>query len=63
MAGDTLHEILIGQLTLAPAVASQQIQVRGQVWKVRALGDLFEQCQSIYSHVLRSQGISTPGAL
>jgi len=63
MAGDTLHEILIGQLTLAPAVARQQIQVRGQVWKARALGDLFEQCQSIYPHVLRAQGISTPGAL
>lgn len=62
MAADTLHEILTGQLTLGTAVARQQLQVRGQVWKARALGDLFEQCQSIYPHVLRAQGISTPGA-
>ncbi len=62
MPADTLHGILTGQVTLGAAVARQQIQVRGQVWKARALGDLFEQCQSIYPHVLQAHGISPPGA-
>lgn len=57
MEADILHEILTGRLTLSAALARQQLRVKGQVWKAKALADLFEQCQSIYPHVLQAQGL------
>jgi hypothetical protein len=62
MEADILHEILTGHLHLGSALAGRKLEVRGQVWKAKALADLFEQSQSLYPHVLRAQGITWPGA-
>jgi hypothetical protein len=62
MDAGTLHEILSGRVTLAAALARQKLQVKGQVWKAKALAELFERSQSIYPQVLEAQGILASGA-
>lgn len=56
--GDTLHEILAGRLSLSAAVAGGRLEVKGQVWKARALSDLFAHGQAIYPQVLHARGIN-----
>lgn len=57
LAGDTLHQILLGELTLKRAVGSGQLQVQGSVLKAKALADLFHQGQAIYPQILREEGL------
>ncbi len=59
--GDTLHDILGGQVSLLAAVTSGRIEVKGQVWKAKALADLFAHGQSLYPQVLRAHGINHKG--
>lgn len=54
---DTLHQILLGELTLSKALSAKQLKVRGPAWKTRALAGLFNQAQSIYPKVLEEQGL------
>lgn len=54
---DTLHWILAGRQSLGQAVTSGQLEVKGQVWKARALNELFVQGRTIYPQVLRANGI------
>ena len=53
MSADTLHSIMLGELGLKSALAQGKLQVRGPVWKVTALVDLFHQLQTMYPQVLR----------
>lgn len=58
MQADTLHCIMLGELSLRSALSDGQLQVRGQVWKAMALADLFRRGQSLYPQVLREHGLS-----
>lgn len=57
MEADTLHRILLGELGLADAVGMGLLAVKGQVWKAKALGDVFIQGRAVYAQVLRENGI------
>jgi hypothetical protein len=57
LAADTLHHILLGELSLKKALAGGLMKVRGPVWKTFALADLFYQGQALYPQVLRDQGL------
>ena len=57
LSGDTLHQILLGQLAIAKALGSKQLKAKGPVWKAAVLADLFRQGQTIYPDILRQQGL------
>lgn len=54
---DTLHLILLGDLTVQKAISMNSLKVRGSIWKLTALADLFRECQSVYPEVLKQQGL------
>jgi hypothetical protein len=56
MATDTLHQILLGELTIKRALASGQLKVKGPVWKTTALAELFERGQALWPAALREHG-------
>jgi putative sterol carrier protein len=58
MAADTLHRILLGQLTGISALGAGLLKVRGPVWRVLALSDLIHHMQDVYPEVLREQGLA-----
>ncbi|MDX1662996.1 MAG: SCP2 sterol-binding domain-containing protein [Candidatus Promineifilaceae bacterium] len=55
---DTLHRVLLGQISLRQAHSSGRVQVRGPIWRVSALGDFFSQAPALYPDVLREQGLA-----
>lgn len=55
---DTLHDILLGQLSLTKALGNGRLEVRGPLWKAKALADLFRQGQSLYAQVMRECGVT-----
>ena len=57
LATDTLHLILLGDLPLSKALSTNAINVRGSIWKLTSLAELFEECQSIYPAILREEGL------
>jgi hypothetical protein len=57
LSTDTLHQILLGQLSLTKALGSKQLVPTGPVWKTMALADLFQHAKIIYPQVLRQQGL------
>jgi hypothetical protein len=56
LAADTLHAIMLGELGLRKALAGGLLEVRGPIWKAKALADLFYQAQDLYRQVLQEQG-------
>ncbi|MGQ9490723.1 MAG: SCP2 sterol-binding domain-containing protein [Anaerolineae bacterium] len=56
LAADTLHRILLGELTLTKALSSGQMKVKGPIFKTLTLGDLFATGQRCYPRVLNEQG-------
>jgi len=56
LTANTLHAILLGELGLAKAVTNGLVEVRGPVWRVKALADLFHQAQELYLQVHQEQG-------
>jgi len=57
MAAETLHRIMLGELSLKTALANGKLKVRGPVWKAMALADLFRHSQALYPEALREQDI------
>lgn len=57
LAADTLHRILLGELTLTKALSSGQMKVRGPIFRALTLGDLFATGQRCYPGVLRQQNL------
>lgn len=53
LAADTLHRILLGELSLAKALGSKLLVAKGPVWKTAALGDLFAGARRVYPEVKR----------
>jgi hypothetical protein len=58
LSGDTLHQILLGQLAIAKALGTKQLKAKGPVWKAAVLADLFRQGQTIYPQILHEQGLT-----
>jgi hypothetical protein len=56
LAADTLHDIMLGELGIGKAVTGGLLEVRGPIWKAKALADLFHQGQQLYLQVLQEQG-------
>lgn len=57
LEADTLHQILLGELSLTKGLASGRLEVRGALWKAKGLADLFYQSQSVYPEILREEGL------
>ena len=55
LSADTLHHIMLGELSLKTALANGKLAVRGPVWKAMALADLFRHSQGLYPQVLKEQ--------
>jgi len=56
LAPNALHAIMLGDLGLKKALADGLLEVRGPVWKAKALADLFQQAQGLYRQGLHEQG-------
>jgi putative sterol carrier protein len=56
LTADTLHQILLGELRLAKALASGALKIRGPARKTLAVTGLFHECQKLYPAVLREIG-------
>jgi hypothetical protein len=56
LTADALHAIMLGELGLKKALADGLLEVRGQIWKAKALADLFYQAQELYREVLQERG-------
>jgi hypothetical protein len=54
---DILHMIMLSQMSAKQAIASGKFKMRGPVWKTFGLLEIFLAGQSIYSEILREQGI------
>lgn len=52
LSTDTLHQILLGQLSLKKAIGRKQVVPHGPVFKVMALADLFRQAQKLYPNII-----------
>ena len=59
LSAETLHQILLGKLPLTKAIGSQQLKLRGPIFKIMPLADLFNQAQTLYPGVLQAQGLSS----
>jgi hypothetical protein len=57
MTSDTLHKILLGELSLPAAAVSRALKIKGPVWKTFPLAELFERGQEIYPDILREQEV------
>jgi hypothetical protein len=57
LAADTLHGIMLGELSLKTALARGLLKVHGPVWKTRALAELFYRGQRLYPAVLCDLGL------
>lgn len=52
---DTLHKILLNELSLKKAVATRQVKVLGPVWKTNSLGLVLEQGRALYPQIFAQQ--------
>lgn len=55
LAADTLHRILLGELSLSKALGTGQLRVHGPIWKTLALSELFTVGQRCYPGILQAQ--------
>ncbi len=51
MKADILHQIFMGDLSLKKAVAAKHLRVKGPVWKLFVLADIFDQGRQLYPTV------------
>ena len=61
LAADALHGILLGELSMKKALADGSLKVRGPIWKMTALADLFYKGRELYPQVLRDNGLDASG--
>ncbi len=57
LSADTLHRILLGELSLPRALGNGQLTARGAVFKAVALAELFIESQKVYPQIARTAGI------
>jgi hypothetical protein len=58
LSADTLHRVLLGELSLKRGLAKGELHVHGPVRKVRVLADLFYRGRELYPQVLEDHGLS-----
>lgn len=58
LAGDTLHQIMLGELAILKALGQGKLKVKGPMLKAKALAPLFYHSQTIYPEVLRACAIT-----
>jgi hypothetical protein len=58
---DTLHDILLGQLSLRAALGNGLLRIRGPALKAMVLADLFRRGQAVYPEVLRERSLIVAG--
>lgn len=58
LSADTLHQILLGELSLTKAVGSKRLRPKGPVWKTAVLADLFDRAKQIYPQLVRELKIA-----
>ncbi len=54
LTADTLHSLLLDELSIKQAVARGMIKVRGPVWKLAPMGRVIEAGRAFYPDVLRN---------
>lgn len=54
LSADSLHQILLGELSLRKAVAGGQMKVKGPFWKTFALQEILRQGQALYPAIYRA---------
>jgi hypothetical protein len=59
LACDTLHRILLDELSLRGALGTGLMKVRGPVWKTDPLGDLIQAGRQFYPQLMRQKGSIT----
>ncbi len=52
LSSETLHRILLDELSLKEALARKQITVRGPVWKTFSLADIFREGRALYPQIV-----------
>jgi hypothetical protein len=50
---DTIHSILMSELSLTKAIGYRLLSVRGPVWKTIPLGEIFAQGKQVYPKVIK----------
>ncbi len=55
LTADTLHLILLDELSIKKAWSAGQIKVKGPVWKLKVLTDLVKGARTFYPDVLEEQ--------
>jgi hypothetical protein len=58
LAADTLHQILLDELSIKKAWGNGKIKVLGPVWKLKVLTDLVKGARDYYPAVLRDQKLA-----
>ncbi len=57
LSADTLHQILLDELTLMKAIGNRQLKVRGPIWRTKPLAEILDQGKKHYPQILREQGL------
>jgi hypothetical protein len=53
MSADTLHRVLLDEISLKKALADRTLKVRGPVWKTGSMAEILRQGRAYYPQVLR----------
>lgn len=54
---DVLHCLLLGEMRLGKAIGRKQLELKGPVWKAKALEDIFHAAQEYYPMVLQDHDL------
>jgi hypothetical protein len=57
LTADSLHRILLKELSLRKALGSGAMKVRGPVWRTVALEEILHHGQDLYPQVLHETGL------
>lgn len=58
LSADTLHSILMDELSLSKALSDHKLKVSGPVWKTLTLAQIFHQGKAIYPKILDERKLS-----
>ena len=59
LSANTLHTILLGDISITKELTKRDMKVKGSVHKALAVTDLFRVCQEIYPEVLKEKGLAS----
>jgi hypothetical protein len=56
LSADTLHQILMDELSLRVSLAQRQMKVTGPIWKTSLLADILHEGRKLYPHIIQENG-------